>query len=107
MPMNLIRTTLVLCLALGCSLPATALQLFGENCLQTLSTRTRIWSECRHKFSAYDARCKRPKYRMHQAMQQCASKGHDKNAIDAAMREGAQSAGTIQGDRKVVNPLHG
>lgn len=89
-----IRTTAALLLVAAFAMPATALDLFGSHCLKKLTERTRVWSECQHKWNATDTRCLRLKMRMHQSMQHCTGKGYAKTDIDAAMLEGYRMAGT-------------
>ncbi len=104
---TLTRSIIALCLSGALAMPASALELFGKDCLQKLSTRTRIWAECSHKFTVNDARCKMPKFRMHQAMQHCEGKGYSKGRIDAAMAEGARSAGSGDFGKDLAEPAGG
>ncbi len=96
MPSIVNRTAIALCLAGTLAVPASALQLFGPNCLETLTGRTHVWAECKGRFGANNTRCKSPKARMHHATQNCTRKGYSKAEIDAAMGEGYRSAGTRQ-----------
>jgi hypothetical protein len=100
MPSTVNRTVIALCLAGMFATPASALPLFGPNCLETLTERTHIWAECNGRFGASNTRCKSPKTRMHHAMQKCEHKGYSKTEIDAAMAAGYRSAGT----REAIKP---
>lgn len=100
MPSIVNRTAIALCLAGTLAVPASALQLFGPNCLETLTERTHVWAECKGRFGANNTRCKSPKAGMHHAMQKCERKGFSKAEIDAAMGAGYRSAGT----RAAVKP---
>lgn len=90
----------MLALAVALPAPASALNLFGPDCLETLGERTRGWAECTRLFDAADARCKRPKARMHESMRTCAAKGRSTAQIDAAMAKGYREAGTRPADDK-------
>ena len=86
------------------SMPATAFELFGPSCLEKLTERSRIWTECIQVYGRTGDQCKIPTARMDESMQACARKGKSKADIDAAMARGHRLAGhrPLQGDQQDV-----
>jgi hypothetical protein len=102
--MRRLRTPVAATLALMVAAPsALAMGLF-PNCLDTLTTRTKYWSECTSEFGRDGRECRQATQNMWNSMQTCDRKGYSKAEIDQAMAHGASIAGRKRGAPEPAAP---